>query len=51
VADLFASPSGGFGVPRAITDERVYGVWTDELDIEQVRVHALRRDSVTGDIP
>ncbi|MFW6083682.1 MAG: hypothetical protein ACODAA_00525 [Gemmatimonadota bacterium] len=30
--------------PRAITADRVYGVWTDELDIEQVRVYELRRD-------
>lgn len=37
--------------PRAITDERVYGVWTDELDIEQVRVYALRRGPASADVP
>lgn len=28
---------------RAITTDRVYGVWTDELDIEWVRVYRLER--------
>lgn len=37
--------------PRAITDDRVYGVWTDELDIEQVRVYALRRGPTSADVP
>jgi hypothetical protein len=37
--------------PRAITDERVYGVWTDELDIEQVRVYALHRGPAGADVP
>lgn len=36
---------------RAITDERAYGVWTDELDIEQVRVYALRRGPASADVP
>lgn len=29
--------------PRAITADRVYGVWTDELDVEHVRVYEPRK--------
>ena len=39
---------GTIGIPeqlevRAITSDRLYGVWTDELDVETVRVYSLVR--------
>ena len=37
-----ASDASAFEL-RAITDDRVYGVWTDELDVEQVRIYELLR--------